>query len=89
MTEISFLPLLTSMPVSMIPFVRFADLSGRKTIARVTGDMKVNFDGDEASPYFGCYLKEQDFRQYYFVVIGPRLLYPVSKSLFELWLVHP
>jgi len=32
-------------------FVHVTDLSGRETIARVTGGMKVKADRDEASPY--------------------------------------
>ena len=32
-------------------FVHITDLSGRETIARVTGGMKVKADRDEASPY--------------------------------------
>ncbi|KAK9369978.1 ribosomal protein S11-domain-containing protein, partial [Lipomyces kononenkoae] len=32
-------------------FVHVTDLSGRETIARVTGGMKVKADRDESSPY--------------------------------------
>ncbi|XP_025832444.1 40S ribosomal protein S14a-like [Agrilus planipennis] len=32
-------------------FVHVTDLSGRETISRVTGGMKVKADRDEASPY--------------------------------------
>jgi small subunit ribosomal protein S14e len=32
-------------------FVHITDLSGRETIARVTGGMKVKADRDESSPY--------------------------------------
>merc|ERR1712219_45833 len=32
-------------------FVHITDLSGRETICRVTGGMKVKADRDEASPY--------------------------------------
>lgn len=32
-------------------FVHVTDLSGRETIARITGGMKVKADRDEASPY--------------------------------------
>ncbi|CAF4653852.1 unnamed protein product, partial [Rotaria sp. Silwood2] len=32
-------------------FVHVTDLSGKETIARVTGGMKVKADRDEASPY--------------------------------------
>jgi hypothetical protein len=32
-------------------FVHITDVSGRETIARVTGGMKVKADRDEASPY--------------------------------------
>ena len=33
------------------PFVHVTDLSGRETLCRVTGGMKVKADRDEASPY--------------------------------------
>jgi small subunit ribosomal protein S14e len=32
-------------------FVHITDLSGRETISRVTGGMKVKADRDESSPY--------------------------------------
>ena len=38
-------------------FVHVTDLSGRETIARVTGGMKVKADRDESSPYAAMYVK--------------------------------
>ena len=43
-------------------FVHVTDLSGRETIARVTGGMKVKADRDEASPY-AAMLAAQDVAQ--------------------------
>merc|ERR1712072_546037 len=37
-------------------FVHVTDLSGRETISRVTGGMKVKADRDESSPYLPCWL---------------------------------
>ncbi len=36
-------------------FVHVTDLTGRETIARVTGGMKVKADRDESSPYAAMY----------------------------------
>ncbi|GBG65739.1 hypothetical protein CBR_g52331 [Chara braunii] len=43
-------------------FVHVTDLSGKETIARVTGGMKVKADRDEASPY-AAMLAAQDVAQ--------------------------
>mmetsp|Transcript_8972 Transcript_8972/g.33007 ORF Transcript_8972/g.33007 Transcript_8972/m.33007 type:complete len:148 (+) Transcript_8972:112-555(+) len=43
-------------------FVHVTDLSGRETICRVTGGMKVKADRDEASPY-AAMLAAQDVAQ--------------------------
>ncbi|KAF1982284.1 hypothetical protein K402DRAFT_384960 [Aulographum hederae CBS 113979] len=43
-------------------FVHITDLSGRETIARVTGGMKVKADRDESSPY-AAMLAAQDVAQ--------------------------
>ncbi len=34
-------------------FIHITDLSGRETLVRVTGGMKVKSDRDESSPYAG------------------------------------
>lgn len=43
-------------------FVHVTDLSGRETISRVTGGMKVKADRDESSPY-AAMLAAQDVAQ--------------------------
>ena len=40
-------------------FIHVTDLSGRETLSRVTGGMKVKADRDEASPY-AAHLAAQD-----------------------------
>jgi hypothetical protein len=45
------------------PFPQVTDLSGRETLVRVTGGMKVKADRDESSPYaamLGCVAREND-----------------------------
>jgi ribosomal protein S11 len=37
-------------------FIHITDLSGRETLCRVTGGMKVKADREESSPYAGNYL---------------------------------
>jgi ribosomal protein S11 len=44
-------------------FVHITDLSGRETISRVTGGMKVKADRDESSPY-AAMLAAQDVGAY-------------------------
>ena len=56
-------------------FVHVTDLSGRETICRITGGMKVKADRDEASPYAAMLAAQDvaekviigDFRIFYFV----------------------
>ncbi|RRR21573.1 30S ribosomal protein S11, partial [Enterobacter hormaechei] len=43
-------------------FVHVTDLSGRETVSRVTGGMKVKADRDESSPY-AAMLAAQDVAQ--------------------------
>lgn len=50
-------------------FVHVTDLSGRETIARVTGGMKVKADRDEASPYAAMLAAQVRTR-----VLGPPLV---------------
>jgi small subunit ribosomal protein S14e len=38
-------------------FIHITDLSGRETLCRVTGGMKVKADREESSPYAGIGLK--------------------------------
>jgi hypothetical protein len=38
-------------------FIHVTDLSGRETLVRVTGGMKVKSDRDESSPYAGIFNK--------------------------------
>ena len=49
-------------------FVHITDLSGRETISRVTGGMKVKADRDESSPY-AAMLAAQDVGAYIHVQI--------------------
>ena len=52
-------------------FVHVTDLSGRETICRITGGMKVKADRDEASPY-AAMLAAQDVAEkvkYFFVSV--------------------
>lgn len=44
-------------------FVHVTDLSGRETISRVTGGMKVKADRDEASPYAAMLAAQVSFLQ--------------------------
>lgn len=46
-------------------FVHVTDLSGRETIARVTGGMKVKADRDEASPYAAMLAAQVHYPLYY------------------------
>lgn len=46
-------------------FVHVTDLSGRETIARVTGGMKVKADRDEASPYAAMLAAQASFLEIY------------------------
>jgi small subunit ribosomal protein S14e len=39
-------------------FIHVTDLSGRETIIRVTGGMKVKADREESSPYAGILIKD-------------------------------
>ena len=48
-------------------FVHVTDLSGRETICRITGGMKVKADRDEASPY-AAMLAAQDVAEK--VIVG-------------------
>ena len=79
-------------------FVHVTDLSGKETIARVTGGMKVKADRDESSPY-AAMLAAQDvaakckevgitaftLRSELLVVPEPRPQDQVVKPLWELW----
>ncbi len=47
---------------SLAQFVHVTDLSGRETLVRVTGGMKVKADRDESSPY-AAMLAAQDVAQ--------------------------
>src|ERR1700753_2961563 len=47
-------------------FVHITDLSGRETIARVTGGMKVKADRDEASPYAAMLAAQVSFHIFFF-----------------------
>ncbi len=49
-------------PPPALQFVHVTDLSGRETISRVTGGMKVKADRDESSPY-AAMLAAQDVAQ--------------------------
>ena len=59
-------------------FVHVTDLSGRETICRITGGMKVKADRDEASPY-AAMLAAQDVAEK--VIIGNFIffIFPVRK----------
>ena len=52
-------------------FVHVTDLSGRETLSRVTGGMKVKADREESSPYAGKYTHNYLLRS--LVVITPRV----------------
>ena len=52
-------------------FVHVTDISGRETISRVTGGMKVKADRDESSPY-AAMLAAQDVAQKCKVRLGSR-----------------
>ena len=52
-------------------FIHITDLSGRETISRVTGGMKVKADRDEASPY-AAMLAAQDVVEQSVVEIAVR-----------------
>ena len=54
-------------------FVHVTDLSGRETICRVTGGMKVKADRDEASPY-AAMLAAQDVAEKVGCVAFPHIL---------------
>ena len=54
-------------------FVHVTDLSGRETICRVTGGMKVKADRDEASPY-AAMLAAQDVAE----KVGSLAVFPKS-----------
>lgn len=56
-------------------FVHVTDLSGRETIARVTGGMKVKADRDEASPYAAMLAAQ---------VSGEHLNNSTIRSIFEI-----
>jgi small subunit ribosomal protein S14e len=45
-------------------FVHVTDLSGKETISRVTGGMKVKADRDEASPYAAMLAAQVSFRNF-------------------------
>ena len=56
-------------------FVHVTDLSGRETIARVTGGMKVKADRDEASPYAAMLAAQVSLIFCFFIcVIGTKVL---------------
>lgn len=61
-------------------FVHVTDLSGRETIARVTGGMKVKADRDEASPYAAMLAAQvsETFFLVLFCVSTKRKLSPLS-----------
>ena len=60
-------------------FVHVTDISGRETIVRVTGGMKVKADRDEASPY-AAMVNIQLFMFIYplFIFISLNILYIIS-----------
>ena len=62
----------SSQPVCLSQFVHVTDLSGRETISRVTGGMKVKADRDESSPY-AAMLAAQDVAQRCKVGVGTHL----------------
>jgi hypothetical protein len=45
-------------------FIHVTDLTGRETLIRVTGGMKVKADREEASPYAGILLKITSYLSY-------------------------
>lgn len=51
-------------------FVHVTDLSGRETIARVTGGMKVKADRDEASPYAAMLAAQVRWDSHYILFQG-------------------
>jgi ribosomal protein S11 len=50
-------------------FIHVTDLTGRETLVRVTGGMKVKSDREESSPYAGFYT---NLRNYFISYVGSK-----------------
>jgi small subunit ribosomal protein S14e len=49
-------------------FIHITDLSGKETMVRVTGGMKVKADRDESSPYAAMLASQVIFREIYSIL---------------------